>query len=191
MRIRAGGARDAGEVARLHTSSWQHAYAELMPAEYLAGPLPSEQHALWQRRLTDHRDGHLALLEDGPALAGFAYLLPDPDGRVLLDNLHVRPGLIGSGAGHRLLTHAFDWTARQHPGRALYLEVLTGNARAIAFYERHGGTPGPRHEVDFPGFRLPCIEYAWPAPAVEAARHRVPTGDFTRARPAGTAADHG
>ncbi|MFF0388039.1 GNAT family N-acetyltransferase [Kitasatospora sp. NPDC004615] len=165
MRIRAGGARDAGEIARLHTSSWQHAYAALMPAEYLAGPLAAEQLALWERRLSGE-DGHLALAEDGPVLAGFAYLVPEPDGRVLLDNLHVRAGLIGSGVGHRLLTHVFGRMLHRHPGQSLYLEVLADNTRAIAFYERHGGTPVAHREVDFPGFRRPGYEYAWPAPAI-------------------------
>ncbi|KDN82180.1 GNAT family N-acetyltransferase [Kitasatospora cheerisanensis] len=169
MRIRTGGARDAGDIARLHTASWQHAYAGLMPADHLAGEVAAEQRALWERRLADGADGgYLALVEDGPAVAGFAYVVPEPGGRVLLDNLHVRAGLIGSGVGHLLLTHAFDWTVRQHPGSALYLEVLAGNARAIAFYERHGGEAVERLDVDFPGFRLPGLEYAWPAPVLAA-----------------------
>lgn len=97
-------------------------------------------------------------------LGGFAYLVPQEDGRILLDNLHVRPGLTGTGLGRRLLRRAFAWAASEHPGRPVYLEVLRDNARATAFYSRQGGRPTGERTERFPaGFELAEIEYSWTA----------------------------
>ncbi|MEU7021134.1 GNAT family N-acetyltransferase [Streptomyces sp. NPDC046203] len=101
---------------------------------------------------------------DGAAgLDGFVYVLPRPDGRLLLDNLHARPGRTGSGIGGRLLRHVFAWAGREHPGRPVYLEVLSANTRAIAFYERHGALRTDERICVFEqGFELPELEYTWP-----------------------------
>ncbi|MER5639472.1 GNAT family N-acetyltransferase [Kitasatospora sp. NPDC002227] len=167
MNLRPGNAQDVEAIARLHASSWQHAYAAIMPSDYLTGALADEMRALWRTRLADAPgpDGpYLVLGCEGPELLGFAYLLPEPGGRVLLDNLHVEAGLIGSGVGHRILTHLFGWMAVNHPGRAMYLEVLQQNERAIGFYERHRGTATRSLEAEFPGFTRPVVEYEWPGP---------------------------
>ncbi|OMI33425.1 hypothetical protein SPAR_41524 [Streptomyces sparsogenes DSM 40356] len=89
-------------------------------------------------------------------MAGFAYLMPRPDGRLLLDNLHARRGRTGTGIGGRLLRHAFTWAAEEHPGKAVYLEVLRANTPAIAFYERHGALRTDERVCRFEqGFELP------------------------------------
>lgn len=116
MEVRTGTAQDTLRVASLHTDSWQAAYAGLMPASYLDGPLRDQQVDMWMSRLAaaNQRDGdtdggHLLIAEHGIDLLGFAYLIPGPDGRILLDNLHVDPARIGGGIGRYLLRHAFTW----------------------------------------------------------------------------------
>ncbi|MEU2268144.1 GNAT family N-acetyltransferase [Streptomyces olindensis] len=128
----------ADAVAELHTASWRTAYAHLFPAPYLNGPLPAEHRQLWRARLDQPApDAALFLAVETGVLRGFAYMEPQPDGRVLLDNLHARPGHTGRGLGSRLLQHALTWSSTAHPGRDVYVEVLRGNNRAIAFYQRH------------------------------------------------------
>lgn len=158
-------AADADAVAALHTASWRSAYATLFPAHYLNGPLLAERQQVWRARLADPVPGAALFLAGHPGVPlGFAYLEPQPDGRILLDNLHARPGDTGRGVGSRLLGHALAWSARTHPGRDLYLEVLQGNTRAVAFYERHGGRRTASRVCRFDqGFELPEFEYTWPA----------------------------
>ncbi|MFC9997417.1 GNAT family N-acetyltransferase [Nocardia sp. NPDC127526] len=164
VRFRDGAAGDAEAIAALHTASWRTAYAGIMPQDYLEGPLLEERRALWRGRLAGGgASGHLIIAESGADLAGFAYLMPRADGRILIDNLHVHPGRKRSGLGGRLLRRAFEWAAAAHPGSVVYLEVLADNAPAIAFYERHGGRRTDRRTAVFPqGFALDEYEYSWP-----------------------------
>ncbi|MFJ9696821.1 GNAT family N-acetyltransferase [Kitasatospora sp. NPDC101183] len=169
--VRHGDAADARAVAELHALSWRTAYREFVPAEALGDGLAEERGQIWELRLTvDYGEPaatpELLVAELDGEVAGFAYLVPEPDGRVLLDNLHVRPGLTGGGIGHALLTAAREHLAERHPEAELYLEVLCANTRAIAFYEREGGRRTGRQEGVFPGgFVLPEYVYSWPAHA--------------------------
>ncbi|GAA2996893.1 GNAT family N-acetyltransferase [Streptosporangium longisporum] len=178
MLIRSGTRDDAERVAVLHAESRLTAYAGIMPDDYLNGPLLDERRRVWNARLTaaaeqDHPTCLLVAVED-TVLVGFVYLGLQADGRVLLDNLHVRPASRGSGVGHRLMRHAFAWAVTRCPGRALYLDVLRGNTSAIAFYRRLGGRPTREFVERFPaGFALPAVEYTWGPDAVRSlAGHR-------------------
>ncbi|MGW2177135.1 N-acetyltransferase family protein [Streptomyces sp. NPDC001732] len=164
MEIRTGGRGDAEQVAALHVESWRTAYAGIMPADFLNGPLLEDRLELWRGRLDEpHPGAALFVAESAGEMTGFAYLMPRPDGRLLLDNLHARPGRTGSGIGGRLLRHAFAWADDEHPGRAVYLEVLRANTRAISFYERHGALRTDERVCRFEqGFELPELEYTWP-----------------------------
>ncbi|MEV7782268.1 GNAT family N-acetyltransferase [Kitasatospora sp. NPDC088351] len=167
--IRRGTAHDAGTVAELHSLSWRTAYTGIVPEEALGDGLPAERHEVWSLRLAvDYGEPantpELLIAEQAGAAVGFAYLVPQPDGRVLLDNLHVRPGRTGGGIGRALLDTARAHVARRHPGADLYLEVLCANTRAVAFYEREGGRRTAQREGVFPGGHvLPEYEYTWPA----------------------------
>lgn len=165
MKITSATPADADAVAALHTASWRSAYAHLFPAHYLQGPLLAERQTVWRARLAAPAEGAaLFLAVENDTLLGFVYLEPQPDGRILIDNLHARPGDTGRGLGARLLAHALAWIATAHPGRDAYLEVLQGNSRAVTFYERHGGRRTASRICHFDqGFELPEFEYTWPA----------------------------
>ncbi|MFE9427138.1 GNAT family N-acetyltransferase [Kitasatospora sp. NPDC006697] len=169
--IRRGTAADAGAVAELHTESWRTAYAGIVPAQALGDGLGEQRREIWELRLLagygagEQPELLIAEPADGGAPVGFGYLVPQPDGRVLLENLHVRPGRTGGGTGGALLAAAREWTAEQHPGAPLYLEVLRDNHRAVAFYERAGGQRTAERSSHFPGAgELPEYEYTWPNP---------------------------
>ncbi|MFF0543177.1 N-acetyltransferase family protein [Nocardia thailandica] len=164
MTIRPGTRDDAESVAALHTASWRLAYAGLLPADFLAGPVAEDHRAMWRERLSDPPAGAaLFVAEGGDGLGGFVYLRPSGD-RILLDNLHVRPDGKRRGLGSALFAHALDWSRATAPGRDLYLEVLTGNTGAIAFYERLGGLRTREGVAVFPqGFEVPEYEYVWAA----------------------------
>ncbi|MEV5557992.1 GNAT family N-acetyltransferase [Nonomuraea wenchangensis] len=167
MHIRSGTKDDAEHIAELHTRSWLTAYAEIMPASYLGGPLLDERKAMWSTRLAtvpaeqDHSRCLLVAVDDN-MLLGFAYLAVATDGRLLLDNLHVQPERKQSGIGRQLVHHAFGWASEQHPDKTVYLEVLRDNVAAITFYRRLGGQPAKEFVERFPaGFELPVVEYTW------------------------------
>ncbi|WP_371663573.1 N-acetyltransferase family protein [Streptomyces sp. NBC_00280] len=179
LRIRNGTSADAESIAALHTASWRSAYAELMPAAYLEGPLAAEHIDKWRVRTTARSDDRCLLLaEQDGELRGFVHLDTAADGRVHVDNLHARPGHVGTGVGRTLLHHGFAWAARRHPGQDVYLEVLRGNARAISFYERAGGLRTAERPLRMAaGFTLTEFEYTWPAATVGRHQDGRPASD--------------
>ncbi|MET8625696.1 GNAT family N-acetyltransferase [Kitasatospora sp. NPDC004669] len=183
--IRHGGAQDAACVAELHSDSWRTTYRGIVPDEALGGGLAAQRCELWELRLeADYGEPEntpvLLIAEQAGETVGFVYLVPQPDGRVLVDNLHVRPGRTGGGIGRELLVAARAEVAERHPGAELYLEVLSGNTRAIAFYEREGGVRIRAQEGVFPGgYLLPEYVYAWPAAPGPAADRESVGGQST------------
>ncbi|UFS97918.1 GNAT family N-acetyltransferase [Nocardia huaxiensis] len=169
VEIRAGRREDADAVAALHTSSWRTAYAGILPDDELGESLFTNRLELWRGRLSAASAAALLVAESDAQLLGFAYLTPQSDGRVLLDNLHVRPTRKRNGTGTQLFRHALGWSAAEYPDRSLYLEVLKANAPAIAFYERQGGVLTADRVVRWPqGFSLPELEYTWAPAAIRA-----------------------
>ncbi|MFJ8626565.1 GNAT family N-acetyltransferase [Kitasatospora sp. NPDC093550] len=170
--IRRGGVRDAESVAGLHAHSWRTAYRGIVPEEALGDGMAAQRRELWALRLdADYGEPEntpeLLIAELDGGTAGFVYLVPQSDGRVLIDNLHVRPGLTGGGIGRALVAAARAHVAERHPGAELFLEVLRDNTRAIAFYEREGAVRVRAQEGVFPGgFLLPEYVYAWPGGSV-------------------------
>ncbi|GII31328.1 GNAT family N-acetyltransferase [Planotetraspora mira] len=186
MHFRTGTKDDAERIAVLHTESWKTAYAGIMPAAYLNGSLLEERRAMWITRLASSASepagegsASLVVAVEDTALQGFVYLLLQPDGRILLDNLHVLPTRKRSGIGRQLMRHAFTWAAAHHPGKAVYLEVLRDNAPAVGFYERNGGEATREFVERFPaGFELPVVEFTWNPAAVNASAHIGTTPDL-------------
>jgi GNAT superfamily N-acetyltransferase len=70
------------------------------------------------------------LAERDGVIAGFAAVLPRPDGDAELDALFVEPHLWKQGVGRRLVEHAAEVARRQS---AAYLHVI-GNTHAEGFY---------------------------------------------------------
>ncbi|WP_336208543.1 GNAT family N-acetyltransferase [Nonomuraea sp. LPB2021202275-12-8] len=175
MKIRPGAADDVEAIAELHTESWRSAYAGIMPAGYLDGPLLEIHRELWHARLDSEQylnGGPPSCLlvadadDGGRGVTAFAYLTPQRDERILLDNLHVQPGMKRSGIGRRLMGQGLGWAAAHHPGRPVYLEVLRDNTPARAFYERMGASLSREFVESFhAGFDLDVVEYTW-APEV-------------------------
>ncbi|MET9217061.1 MULTISPECIES: GNAT family N-acetyltransferase [unclassified Nocardia] len=164
MLIRPGGVADATAVAALHAASWRVAYAGILPAAYLAGPMPADLAARWRSILVDARTPGFLVAEGDGELLGFVYLRPMPDGRVLLDNLHARPGRLGRGIGTGLIESGLAWSLREYPDRPVYLEVLRENSAAIAFYEHRGWRRTDARIGHFDaGFAVPEYEYTWTA----------------------------
>lgn len=81
---------------------------------------------------------------DDGTLVGYAHAgpckLPHPevaDGSGEIHQIYLRRGIQGTGAGRALFDAALHYLAETRPG-PVWLGVWSGNAKAIAFYERAG-----------------------------------------------------
>jgi ribosomal protein S18 acetylase RimI-like enzyme len=128
---------DADEVGRVHVQVWREAYAGHMPADYLEGLDPMKSAARWKLRFEmDEPDGTV-LVATGPdgEIVGFAAAGPTRDEDAPTDwelyAINVLADHYGTGVADQLITAALA-------ERPATLWVVNDNARAEAFYRRHG-----------------------------------------------------
>lgn len=141
VRIRDAGAEDALAVETVRIETWRTAYRGLLPDAYLDSlTVDAERRA--QVMAAGHSTTLLAEIDGDPV--GMAVHGPsrdeDREGRYELYALYVDPRRWQCGVGTALLAACRDVTS---------LWVLEGNARARAFYGRHGFRPdgSTKHEL--------------------------------------------
>jgi ribosomal protein S18 acetylase RimI-like enzyme len=133
--IRAMTEEDVPAVSRLMGESWRRTYGPII-GEDEAGRISGEKHSptsLGADLSNSDRMSFVAERSDG-SIAGYA-MAELKEGDVMLDRLHVDKSEFGSGVAVDLL-HA---VLAAHAGMpSIALEVLEGNDRALAFYQKHG-----------------------------------------------------
>ena len=125
------------ETARSEDSPVIYAFAEELIKAYETDPdLDLDMALNWTRRKIEKKiDEYTRVLADG-ALAGFFRFVPDEertDGPWMeLDDLYVLPAFRNQGVGTAVLRRCLS------QGKPVCFYVFTGNARAVALYEREG-----------------------------------------------------
>lgn len=142
--LRDATAGDAAAIAALHTANWRSAYAEILAADYLAGPVAADRLAVWTARLGEPAATHEVVVAEtgGGALAGFVclYHAEHPRWGGFVDNLHSAAAMRGAGAGKALLREAARRIAARDCDAGVWLWVFARNVPARGFYEALGGT---------------------------------------------------
>jgi len=154
-------------VAGVHVRSWQAAYRNILPDDYLNQLRPEDRAAKYDFATRDPlKPRTLVAVEEGvnAAIHGFAttMLVTDSDmpGYGELCALYVDPQHWGKGLGVALVsaarTHMFE-----HGFRNAILWVLTGNVRAERFYRNDGwAADGVRRKATVWGIEVDEIRYA-------------------------------
>lgn len=124
----------------MHIRSWQLAYRELLPVDFLAGLSIAERTERWRSRLHSEPLGTTVAELDGQ-LVGFASVGPSRDQDLSpahwleLNTIYLLPSAWGTGVAGRLLEAALS------PDRCYFLWVFQDNLRAQAFYRKAGFEP--------------------------------------------------
>lgn len=137
--VRSATSADVLTIAKIHTLSWQQAYAGYVPAEYLNSLTPEDKAPVW-KQILDRDDTDVFLAESSGRVLGFASVGPAPDedaepGDRCLYTMYLDPEAWGLGVAKELMT-AVESTVPESV--ALTLWVFDKNSRARKFYERHG-----------------------------------------------------
>jgi ribosomal protein S18 acetylase RimI-like enzyme/predicted enzyme related to lactoylglutathione lyase len=135
---------DAAVIARIHVSTWQHAYRDIMPREFLDSRKVEEFTDRWKKNLVEQSEAtrlNFVAELDG-TVAGFvsAGVCRDRDAIASVGEiyaLYVLPAHWGTGAGRALMGHGLDFL-RERGYSAATLWVLRDNPRARRFYELAG-----------------------------------------------------
>ena len=149
MNIRLATLADAPRLSELAATTFRDTFVgDNTPedmTQYLAGAFTPERQAA---EIEDSAGTVLIAEAEGAAgateLVGYAHLLAGPHPAAVqgpapleLKRLYVRRALHGQGVAQALMKAAID-AARAHHAQTLWLGVWERNARAVAFYRRHG-----------------------------------------------------
>lgn len=136
--IRNATSDDAAVIASIHVKSWQSAYADIFPAEYLAGLSIEARTKAWQQLLEDNQHVMLVAEANGNVVAwasGGISRDADGNGSSELHAIYVLPAYWGKQIGLALM-RGIDAVLHFAPQTTLW--VLRDNHRAIRFYEKFG-----------------------------------------------------
>jgi ribosomal protein S18 acetylase RimI-like enzyme len=166
--IRPATEADTAAIAAIHVASWRDAYADILTADYLSGPIEADRLALWSERLRERPPAQLVDIACNPAgnALGFVCGFRDfePPWGSLIDNLHVRPETRSQGLGERLLRGAARRLAATGPDSGLHLWVFEANVAALRFYKRLGGSVVERDSSEMPAAGgKPVLRVHWPS----------------------------
>jgi len=134
---------DARAIADVHVRTWQHAYRDILPPDYLQALSVDARARYWAtelRVLPPERRPWLA--EAGQEVVGFVSVGPCRDEGMAPSTgeiyaLYVVPEFWARGVGRNLLLRA-ERELIQHSYADATLWLLSGNDRARAFYEAAG-----------------------------------------------------
>lgn len=133
---------DAGAIAEFASRTFCDTFAHLYPPEDLSTFLAKKYGEEIQTREieTPGNRYRLALRDDrviGYCMMGGLDIEVDAPGALELHRLYVDKDAKGSGVAQELMRDCLAW-AREKGATGLYLSVWEENARAQAFYKRHG-----------------------------------------------------
>jgi len=167
-RIRLASADDAGAIARVQIAAWRAAYADIVPAQFLASLDVGERVDRWRTRISPAADSGaptFVALDTTDAVRGFAHSGPirdddlSPEGRAEVYTVYVDPVAWRRGIGSTLMTAVDDFWGLSGI-RELVLWTFEDNPAARTFYEQLGYTfDGTRKIDDFGGTRIAEVRY--------------------------------
>lgn len=142
--VRAIAPGDAEHLAYVHVATWKATYPGMVDQARLDALRPADRVPMWEKTIDDRDDAEArgvrtrcAVHLPSGRIVGFGTSGPtreqDPPAAMSLWALYLLPEHHGTGIAGLLLEQALPEAA----GRA-YLWVAAGNARAIAFYRKHG-----------------------------------------------------
>lgn len=159
---------DADAIGLVHVRSWQSAYRDTMPRDYLGGLDPAQRSQVWRAILEKAQPslgGVLVAGAEGGGITGFASFGPsrdsDTDPRVTGEvfAIYADPDAWGTGAGRALMGGAVAELARLGYADAI-LWVLDANDRARRFYVLAGWEEdGARKTDGSRGFDITEVRY--------------------------------
>lgn len=150
IEIRLAKPADAREMAKIHARSWEAAYKDIIPPEYIKKKNETRP-VLWQRIVTEDNEIHYVILSEGKTAGIMTVGLPqkentdmisdsDIDGSFYeLHGIYLDPDYYRQGIGRAAIEFALE-KARSEGKSNMILWVFADNISSIEFYEKCGFT---------------------------------------------------
>jgi GNAT superfamily N-acetyltransferase len=138
--LRPATAEDGPAIIAVAAAAWRDTYQGLLRPETIEAFL--ERAYSPERIAIRVRDDHVYVADRAGSVVAFADAV-DHEDRLELAAIYVRPELRGQGAGSALL----EVLITSFPSRDISADVVVGNRKGEAFYERWGFVPRERLEA--------------------------------------------
>ena len=143
---------DAPDMAEVHMRSWEAAYKDIIPADYIREK-NTESPALWEKILNGANTTQYIIKKDGKTagMLGMGKSRDDDvsDGTYELMGLYLLPEYFRQGIGTQAMEFAFG-KARSLDMKIITVWLLEDNFNAKMFYEKFGFVAdGKSNERDF------------------------------------------
>jgi len=140
--VRPAIARDAKAIAEIHVATWQAAYQDVMPEDYLNQMTLEKREAYW-REAIEYSEPQLLVATDGDQLVGFVGYDRSRDAKTRstvgeIWAIYVAPAHWGKGVGLALWDGARDGL-KEEGCTQVTIWVLLRNERALEFCEHAAG----------------------------------------------------
>lgn len=140
--VRPATARDAKAIAEIHVATWQAAYKDLMPEDYINKMTVEKRQAYW-REAIEYSEPQLLVATDGEQLVGFVGYDRSRDAKTRstvgeIWAIYVAPDHWGKGVGLALWDGARDGL-KEEGCTQVTIWVLLSNERALEFCEHAAG----------------------------------------------------
>ncbi|MFS0561534.1 GNAT family N-acetyltransferase [Terribacillus sp. 179-K 1B1 HS] len=160
--IREAKRADCGRIGEISTKSWQFAYQNILPPDYLAAIRQEERTARFEKVLESGSlmfvaevDGMLVGFISGGRSRGGVH--PDHDGEVYA--IYIDPDYTNRGIG-KLLLQSLENRLAAEGIQGVFAWMLVGN-EARHFYEGLGGKKIAEDQLEIDGVSYPEIAYGW------------------------------
>ena len=140
---------DAPDMAEVHMRSWESAYKDIIPMEYIKEKNASRP-ALWQKIITDENTTQYVIQREGETI-GIMCVAPPQDDDVddnfyELHGIYLHPDYYRQGVGTQAMEFAFD-KARGLGKKVMTVWVFADNTNSIKFYEKCGFTADGKTKI--------------------------------------------
>lgn len=140
--VRPASIRDAKAIAEIHVSTWQSAYQELMPRDYLSTMTVEKRQSYW-REAIEYSEPQLLVATDADKVVGFAGFDRSRDAGTKSSvgeiwALYVAPAHWGKGVGVTLWDGAREGL-KEEGCTQVTAWVLLRNERGLRFFEHSAG----------------------------------------------------
>jgi GNAT superfamily N-acetyltransferase len=140
--VRPATARDAKAIAEIHVATWQAAYKDLIPADYISKMSVEKRLAYWREAIEFGEPQLLVATEDDKVIGFAGYdRSRDANTRATVGEIwaiYVSPAHWGQGAGLALWDGARDGL-KEEGCTQVTIWVLLNNERALQFCEHAAG----------------------------------------------------
>lgn len=141
--VRSASARDAKAIAEIHVATWQSAYKDLMPEDFLKAMTIEKRQAYWREAIEYSEPQLLVALDESEKVVGFVGFDRSRDAGTKstvgeIWAMYVTADHWGKGAGIALWDGAREGL-KEEGCTQVTLWVLLHNERALRFYEQAAG----------------------------------------------------